>query len=261
MYYVHNLKPDIFTIGPFHIRWYGLFYIISFIIGYIFIRKNLKYKDVVVTPEQYDTLFFNILLGVIIGGRLGYILFYNLSEYLANPLSMLAFWEGGMSFHGGVIAVLVLGYIYVKRNKLSFYSLADAVVPFAALGLGLGRIGNFINGELYGKVTSVPWAMIFPYSDNQPRHPSQLYQALTEGLLLFIILQITYRKIKREGIVIWLFIGLYGLFRFLIEFFREPDQHIGYLMFNLSLGQILCLLMIIGAAIGFFSVLGPKRNK
>lgn len=261
MYYVHNLKPDIFTIGPFHIRWYGLFYIISFIIGYIFIRKNLKYKNVVVTSEQYDTLFFNILLGVIIGGRLGYILFYNLSEYLANPLSMLAFWEGGMSFHGGVIAVLVLGYIYVKRNKLPFYSLADAVSPFAALGLGLGRIGNFINGELYGRVTSVPWAMIFPYSDNQPRHPSQLYQALTEGLLLFIILQITYRKIKREGIVIWLFIGLYGLFRFLIEFFREPDQHIGYLMFNLSLGQILCLLMIIGAAIGLFSVLRPKRNK
>ncbi|MCB5231216.1 MAG: prolipoprotein diacylglyceryl transferase [Candidatus Cloacimonas sp.] len=258
MYY-HNLKPEVFSIGSLQVRWYGLFYVISFIIGYIFVKKNLKRKGVSITAEQYDTMFFNIMLGVIIGGRLGYILFYNLSEYIASPLKIFAFWEGGMSFHGGVIAVLLFGYAFVRRNKLSFYPLADAVSPYAALGLGLGRIGNFINGELYGRVTSVPWAVIFPYSDGQPRHPSQLYQAFTEGLLLFIILQIVYRKTNKEGIVIWLFVGLYGLFRFIIEFFREPDEQIGYLLLNLSLGQILCLLMIIGGAVGLAFVLKPRK--
>ncbi len=260
MFAYHNIDPVIFSIGNFHIHWYGLFYIVAFVIGYIFIKRNLKTKDREITTEQYDTMLFLTLLGVIVGGRLGYILFYNLDHYLSNPLKMLAVWEGGMSFHGGAIAVLLLGYLFVKKNRLRFYPLADAVVPYAALGLGLGRIGNFINGELYGRVTDVPWAMIFPGTDGQPRHPSQLYQALLEGFLLFIILQILYHRRLKEGIVFWSFIGLYGIFRFFIEFFREPDPQIGFLMFNLTMGQILCLIMIITAIIGFYCLLRQSQK-
>src|SRR5690554_34817 len=259
MYRYHNIDPVIFSIGDFHIHWYGLFYIITFVIGYIFIKINLRSKNAVITNDQYDTVLFLTLLGVIVGGRLGYVLFYNLGHYLRNPIKIFAVWEGGMSFHGGAIAVLALGYLFVKKHRLRFYPLADAVVPFAALGLGLGRIGNFINGELYGRVTDVPWAMIFPGTDGKPRHPSQLYQALLEGFLLFIILQILYYKKLKEGIVFWSFIGLYGIFRFFIEFFREPDPQLGFLIFSLTMGQILCISMIIAAVIGSYCLL--KRSQ
>ncbi len=256
-----NIEPVIFSVGNLQVRWYGLFYIIAFLIGYLFIKVNLRIKKVQINNEQYDTMLFNTLLGVIIGGRLGYVLFYNLPEYLQNPLKIFAVWEGGMSFHGGAIAVLVLGYYFVKRNKLRFYSLADAVVPFAALGLGLGRIGNFINGELYGRVTDVPWAMIFPYSDGQPRHPSQLYQAFFEGFLMFVILQILYFRRLKEGFVFWAFIGLYGVFRFFIEFYREPDPQLGFVVMNFTMGQVLCFTMIIAALIGFFKIYQKNPEK
>jgi phosphatidylglycerol:prolipoprotein diacylglycerol transferase len=249
-----NIDPVIFTIGPFQVRWYGLFYIIAFIVGYIFIKKNLRAKKVQITSEQYDTMIFNALLGVIIGGRLGYILFYNFPYYLQNPLRMLAIWEGGMSFHGGAIAVLALGYFFVIRHRLKFYPLADAVVPFAALGLGLGRIGNFINAELYGRVTAVPWAMIFPGTDGRPRHPSQLYQAFLEGFLLFVILQILYYQRLKEGFVFWSYIALYGVFRIFTEFFREPDPQLGFVFLHFSMGQILSFFMIFAAIIGFYSL-------
>ncbi|MBW6516103.1 MAG: prolipoprotein diacylglyceryl transferase [Candidatus Cloacimonetes bacterium] len=256
-----NIDPVLFSIGSLQVRWYGLFYIIAFVIGYIFIKKNLRKKEVNITNEQYDTMLFNTLLGVIIGGRLGYVLFYNLSEYLQHPLKIFAVWEGGMSFHGGAIAVLLLGYFFVKRNRLRFYPLADAVVPFAALGLGLGRIGNFINAELYGRVTNVPWAMIFPGSDGLPRHPSQLYQAFFEGLLLFVILQFLYTKRLKEGFVFWTFIALYGVFRFFIEFYREPDPQLGFVILDFTMGQVLCFLMIITASIGFYNLYKPKVAK
>lgn len=250
-----NIDPVIFALGPLQVRWYGLFYIIAFIISYIFVRKNLRAKDVMITGDQYDTLIFNILLGVVIGGRLGYVLFYNLSYYLENPLRIFAVWEGGMSFHGGAIAVLVLGYSFVKRNRLPFYPLADASVPFAGIGLGLGRIGNFINGELYGRVTDVPWSMIFPGTDGRPRHPSQLYQAFLEGFLLFIITQYLYKKHLKSGVVFWSYIGLYGLFRFFIEFYREPDPQLGFVFLSFSMGQVLSSVMIIASIIGLYKVL------
>jgi len=245
-----NIDPILFSIGNFEIRWYGLMYIISFLVGYIFIKKNLRAKRAKINDEQYDALMFNILLGVVIGARLGYVIFYNLSAYLANPLRIFAVWEGGMSFHGGWIAVIILGFLFVKKNKLNFYRLADAVVPFAALGLGLGRIGNFINAELYGRVTDVPWGMVFPGSDGLPRHPSQLYQAFTEGFMLFIILQYLQRRITKDGLTFWLFVGLYGVFRFIVEFYREPDHHLGFVLLHFTMGQILSIGMIIVSFIG-----------
>jgi len=256
-----NIDPVIVTLGPFQVRWYGLIYIIGFTLGYIFISKNLKAKKIKITKEQFESMMFTIILGVIIGSRMGYVLFYNLVEYLHHPLKVFAVWEGGMSFHGGVLGVIILGWFFVRRNKLSFYQLADAVVPFAALGLGIGRIGNFINAELYGRVTNVPWAMIFPGSDGLPRHPSQLYQALLEGFLLFAILQVLYRRIKGDGFVFWIFIGGYGFFRFFVEFFREADHQLGYLFGYFTFGQMLCLAMMIIATAGILIILKGDKAK
>lgn len=248
---VEWIDPVLFSIGNLHIRWYGLMYIISFLIGYVFVKRNIRAKKIPITDDQYDTLLFRVLLGVIVGGRLGYVLFYDLSNYLSNPLKVFAVWEGGMSFHGGWIAVVIFGFFYMRKHRLNFFGLADAFVPFASLGLMFGRIGNFINGELYGRVTDVPWAMVFPNSDGQLRHPSQLYQSLTEGFLLFVVLQIMQRKVKTNGITFWSYVGLYGLIRFFIEFFREPDYHIGFVFLNLSMGQILCIGMMAVSIIGF----------
>jgi len=172
------------------------------------------------------------MLGVIVGGRIGYVLFYNLSYYLHNPLQIFTVWQGGMSF-------------FCKKHKINFYTLADPVMPLVAIGLFFGRIGNFINAELYGRVTSVPWGMIFPHSDGKPRHPSQIYEALLEGLLLFLITNFMFRKIKQPGFVFWAWIGLYGLFRFLVEFVREPDAHLGYVFGFMTTGQVLSSIMMI----------------
>ena len=183
MKYPH-INPEILRIGHFSIRWYGLLYIVSFIITYLFLKKKYQERDVNLSPEDYENVIFYIMLGVILGGRIGYILFYNLPFYFRNPLEIFAVWHGGMSFHGGALGVMIAGLIFSKKVKIGFYRLADPVMPFVAIGLGLGRIGNFINGELYGRVTSLPWGMIFPNSDGLPRHPSQLYEFFLEGLLV-----------------------------------------------------------------------------
>lgn len=256
-----DIEPTIFSLGPLQVRWYGLFYVIAFAVGYLFIKKNLKAKNVRISNDQYDTLIFYALLGVVVGGRLGYVLFYNLGLYLQNPLKIFAVWEGGMSFHGGAIAVLALGYYFVKKNRLRFLPLADAVVPFAAFGLGLGRIGNFINAELYGRVTDVPWGMVFPGTDGRPRHPSQLYQSLFEGFLLFVVLQILYRKRLKVGVVFWSYIGLYGAVRFILEFFREPDPQLGFVIMNFSMGQVLSSAMILASIIGFYFLFKNSDQK
>jgi len=241
----HNINPTLLKIGFLEIRWYGLMYIFSFILGYILLKKFLVMKDIKISREKYDNLLFNIMLGVIVGGRLGYILFYNLPFYIDNPLHIFKVWMGGMSFHGGAIGVIIIGYFFCKKNKLSFYQMADPIMPLASLGLFLGRMGNFINGELYGKITNVPWAMVFPYSDGNPRHPSQLYEAFLEGVLLFLISYLILRKSKTSGIVFWSWIGFYGLFRFLVEFVREPDAHLGYIFWFFTMGQILSSVMIL----------------
>lgn len=253
-----QINPDIvkFTLlgFPMQIRWYGLFYVLSFIIGYIFYRQNLKYKNIVLPKEQYEGLIFALMLGVIIGGRLGYVLFYNLIYYLHHPLEIFAVWSGGMSFHGGALGVIIAGAIFLKKNKLNFWKMADPMMPLVAIGLGLGRLGNFINGELYGRVTNVPWAMIFPESDGQPRHPTQLYEFFLEGVVLAIISQYVYRKSKIAGMGFWAFIGSYGIFRIFIEFFRQPDEielykH-GLFLGFITVGMLLSFLMVVAAAAG-----------
>ncbi len=258
-----NISPDIVKFNlfgyPMQVRWYGFFYVLSFIIAYFLYKHNLKFRKIKLNREQYESAIFYVMVGVIVGGRLGYVLFYNLMYYLQNPLMILVTWAGGMSFHGGAIGVIVAGLLYARKNKLNFYALADAAIPIVAIGLGLGRLGNFINAELWGKPTSVPWAMIFPGSDGVPRHPTQLYEMFLEGIVLATISYILLRKLKRNGLVFFSFIGLYGIFRFLIEFVREPDELQFYEMFGfifgfMSIGAFLSFLMILVAAWGIWKI-------
>ncbi|MCK4312772.1 MAG: prolipoprotein diacylglyceryl transferase [Candidatus Cloacimonetes bacterium] len=256
-----DINPSIIKFGSLDIRWYGFLYIVGFLIGYIFLRKLLKYRNIHLKKDEYENMLFRIMLGIIIGGRLGYILFYNLSYYFIHPLDILKVWEGGMSFHGGAIAVIILGYFFCKKHKLSFLQLADPVLPLASIGIGLGRLGNFINAELYGRVTNVPWAMIFPTDPQKlPRHPSQLYEIFLEGIVLFVVSFLMLRKISKPGIVFWTWIGLYGLFRFLVEFVREPDTQLGFILGPLTMGQVLSLFMIISGIIALILLNRKSKN-
>ncbi len=254
-----DINPSIIKFGSLDIRWYGFLYIVGFLIGYIFLRKLLKYRKINLKKDEYENMLFRIMLGIIIGGRLGYILFYNLSYYFVHPLDIFKVWEGGMSFHGGAIAVIILGYFFCKKHKLSFYQLADPVLPLASIGIGLGRLGNFINAELYGRVTNVPWAMIFPTDPQKlPRHPSQLYEIFLEGIVLFVVSFLMLRKISKPGFVFWAWIGLYGLFRFLVEFVREPDTQLGFVLGFMTMGQVLSLFMFISSIIAL--ILFKKKS-
>ncbi len=265
-----NINPIILKLGMFEIRWYGVFYIIGLIIGYIFIKKNFKFRNIKLEKENYETLIFNLMLGVIIGGRIGYVFFYNISYYLWHPLEIILpfnFSNGfvftgfqGMSFHGGAIGVIIAGLLFCKKHKYNFYELADAVVPLISIALFLGRIGNFINAELWGRITTKPWGMIFPNGGDLPRHPSQIYEAILEGLVLFVISYILFRKVKKYGLVFWTWIGLYGIFRFLIEFVREPDEHLGFFFTNFTMGQILSSFMIITSIIANIIIFNRAEN-
>jgi phosphatidylglycerol---prolipoprotein diacylglyceryl transferase len=254
-----NISPEIASFGllgmQFHIRWYGLFYVLSFVLAYFLYKHMLKLKGLNLPREQYESAIFYVMLGVIIGGRMGYVLFYNFLYYLVHPLEVFAVWEGGMSFHGGALGVIVAGIIFSRRYKYPFMDLADAAIPLVAAGLALGRLGNFINAELWGKVSTLPWAMVFPEAGELPRHPTQLYEMFTEGILLGIVSYIMLRKGARRGMTFWSFIGGYGIVRFLIEFVRVPDDisfytDFGFIFGFMSIGQFLSLLMIIAAAIG-----------
>ena len=245
-----NIDPVFLRLGPIQLRWYGLMYMLSFIIGFFVIRRFAKYRKLnLSTDDLYDLLFY-LILGVMIGGRLGYVLFYDLASYVRAPLSIFAIWQGGMSFHGGFIG-MILAAIWITRKKgWNFWEIADLVCAAVPIGLGLGRIGNFINGELYGRVTTVPWAMVFPEGGPMPRHPSQLYEAVLEGLLLFFILRWFYRKNFHSGTVFWALLAFYGLFRFLVEFVREPDAQIGYDLGPFTRGQELTFpMLVIGTAL------------
>jgi phosphatidylglycerol:prolipoprotein diacylglycerol transferase len=245
-----NISPTIVRIAGLEIRWYGVLYIISFIIGYIFLRKTLPVRNVNLQKEQYENLLFNLMLGVIIGGRIGFVLFYNLGFYFSHPLHIFAVWQGGMSFHGGAIGAIAAGYLFAGKHKYTFYQIADPAMQFVAIGLGLGRLGNFINAELYGRITNVPWAMIFPTDPEKlPRHPSQIYEFFLEGIALFFISFFLLKKTQIQGLVFWFFIGFYGIFRFLIEFFRQPDEQIGFILNIFTMGQVLSSFMIISSVI------------
>jgi len=220
-------------------------YMLSFIIGFFVLRRCAKYRKLnMSTDDLYDLLFY-LILGVMIGGRLGYVLFYDLGSYIREPLSVFAIWQGGMSFHGGFIGMLLAALWITRRKGWNFWDIADLGSAVAPIGLGLGRIGNFINGELFGRPTNVAWAMIFPEGGSTPRHPSQIYEALLEGLVLFLILRWFYRKNFHRGTVFWAFVAFYGLFRFLAEFVREPDAQIGFDVGPFTRGQLLTAPMLL----------------
>ncbi|OOG24782.1 prolipoprotein diacylglyceryl transferase [Thioalkalivibrio denitrificans] len=252
MYPTHPfIDPIAISIGPLSIHWYGLMYLVGFAgfwwVGRIHARKPWS----AVKPDQVGDMLFYGVIGIIIGGRLGYALFYNFADFLSNPLMLIRIWEGGMSFHGGLIGALAASWLYGRRLGVGFFRITDFIAPLTCIGLGAGRIGNWINGELWGKPTDVPWAMVFPAADMLPRHPSQLYQAALEGLALFLILWLFARQPRPVGAISGLFLVGYGVFRFMVEFVREPDAHIGYIAFGwLTMGQVLTVPMVLaGAAI------------
>ncbi|MBD9465019.1 prolipoprotein diacylglyceryl transferase [Pseudomonas sp. Pdm06] len=243
-----QIDPVALAIGPLKIHWYGLMYLIGIGGAWLLASRRLNRFDPTWNKEKLSDLVFWLSMGVIVGGRLGYVLFYDLSAYLANPTLIFEVWKGGMSFHGGFIGVMLAALWFGKRNNKSFFELMDFVAPMVPIGLGAGRIGNFINAELWGKPTDVWWAMKFPTDELQlARHPSQLYQFALEGVALFLILWLFSRKPRPTMAVSGMFALFYGIFRFIVEFVRVPDAQLGYLAWNwLTMGQVLCLPMIIG---------------
>jgi phosphatidylglycerol---prolipoprotein diacylglyceryl transferase len=247
--------PVFFSIGPLQFRWYGLMYVLSFIATYFLLRAEIKRKDIPLTKDDVADLVFYGAFGAVLGGRIGYILFYNLGFYLANPLHVFAVWEGGMSFHGGLLGVLTGILLFARRKKLRFFTVMDMVAQCAPIGLGLGRIGNFINGELYGRTTDVPWGIVFPGGGDLPRHPSQLYEATLEGLVLFLMVRLAAKRSTATSVPSWTFCAGYGLFRCIVEFFRQPDAQIGTFQGLFSMGQLLSLPMFL---LGVFMLLRLK---
>ena len=250
-----EIDPILLHLGPLKVRWYGLMYVIGFIASYLLVKKQIKDFEFEELQPHFENLNITLIFAIILGGRLGYVAFYNLPYYLEHPLEIPATWSGGMSFHGAAIGLLIAGLIFCRFKKLDFWATADIYVVTIPIGLGLGRIGNFINGELFGRATELPWGMIFPGGGNIVRHPSQLYEALLEGLLLFIILWTLRKKPWQpsprwpHGSLVALFLIGYGFFRIFIEFFREPDPQIGLFFGLISMGQLLSSIMIIGGLI------------
>ena len=240
-----NIDPIAFSVGPLAVRWYGLMYLLGFAAGWWLGTHRIRKGVAPVTRQQFDDLIFLAVLGVILGGRLGYVLFYKPEHYFSHPLEILAVWQGGMSFHGGLLGVMLAMVIAARKHRIEYLRLMDFVAPLVPLGIAAGRMGNFINGELWGRVTDVPWGMIFRGAGDAPRHPSQLYQFAGEGLTLFLILWWFSSKPRRKGQVSALFLMGYGTLRFIAEFAREPDAFLGYLALGLTMGQWLCLPMIV----------------
>ncbi len=245
-----DLDPVAFQMGWVVIRWYSLAYIFGLLGAWLLARQMSRVSKSVFTVLKIDDFLIWATAGIIIGGRLGYVLFYNLGYFLEFPAQIPAIWQGGMSFHGGLIGVLVATLLFAKKKEISPLAMGDILVCVAPIGLFLGRLANFVNGELYGRVShAVPWVMIFPGGGEEPRHPSQLYEAFGEGLLLFVILNAVWwlmpKYRERQGFMSGLFFVLYGIVRFLLEFFREPDEHLGFVLQGLSMGQLLCVPMVL----------------
>lgn len=247
-----------FSIFGWGIHWYGLMYVMAFLSAWWLARLQTKRHHRDWSYEQIEDLLFYGGLGVILGGRIGYVLFYSFSDFIHNPLILIRVWEGGMSFHGGLLGVLVAMGLFNRKYKKGFFNIMDFVSPLIPLGLGFGRLGNFINGELWGKPTDLPWGMIFPAADNLPRHPNPLYEAILEGLVLFLILWWFTAKPRPRMAATAIFSLGYGVFRLMIEFVRVPDAHIGYLAWGwLTLGQVLTLPLIFSGLILFWLI---RRN-
>jgi phosphatidylglycerol:prolipoprotein diacylglycerol transferase len=245
-----QFDPVAIHLGPFGIHWYGLMYLLGFVVFIWLGRMRLRKLERPGWDEKFlDDLLFYGVLGVVLGGRLGEVLFYNPAYYFSHPLKIIAVWEGGMSFHGGFLGVLVAMALFARRRNIQWLALMDFIAPLTPPGLAFGRLGNFINGELWGRPTDVPWAMVFPQVDNVPRHPSQLYECALEGVALFVILWFFSRKPRPTGSVLGLSIAAYGCFRFIGEFSRNPDDGIfGYMTFGISMGQWLSVPMVLVGA-------------
>ena len=240
--FINNFNPVAFQILSFEIRWYSLAYIVGIVIGWTLCKKIfIKNSDI---NEKFDDYITYLVIGIILGGRIGYIIFYNFAYYLDNILDIFKIWQGGMSFHGGLFGVIISSYIFAKKNNQNPFSYLDQVSLVAPIGIFFGRLANFINSELYGKASDVPWSVIFIKVDNLSRHPSQLYEAILEGIILFLILIyfINRNYLKEPGLISGLFLIIYSLSRFFVEFCRTPDEQIGYLILNLTMGQIISLV-------------------
>ncbi|MCV6588783.1 MAG: prolipoprotein diacylglyceryl transferase [Marinobacterium sp.] len=249
--WVHDIDPIAIALGPVQIHWYGLMYLVGFGAAYLLGSLRARQPDSGWTVEMVSDFVFWGAMGAVLGGRFGYVLFYNFDSFLADPFWLFAVWEGGMSFHGGLLGVLVVLILFGRKHQKSLLEMGDFVAPLVPVGLGAGRLGNFIGGELWGRTTDVSWAVVFPRAgDGLARHPSQLYQLILEGVTLFLVLWFYSSKPRPRAAVSGLFLMLYGLFRSLVEFVREPDAHLGFVAFGwLTQGQLLSLPMIAGGAL------------
>lgn len=241
-----HFDPVAFSIGPLAVRWYGLMYLTGFGAAWWLGTRRIKQGKAPVSRQVFDDMLFAAVIGVILGGRLGYVLFYKPEHYLAHPLEIFEIWQGGMSFHGGLLGVMLAMAWIAWRQRIHYLELMDFVAPVCPLGLAAGRMGNFINGELWGRVTDVPWGMVFRGAGDLPRHPSQLYEFALEGIALFVLVWWFSSKPRPTGQVSGMFLLGYGVFRFIAEFAREPDSFLGFLALGLTMGQWLCLPMIAG---------------
>ena len=263
---VHNFDPVLIDLGFLQIKWYSISYVLGIVLGWIYAVKIItqnKYNYKSITRSQLDDLIIYLIIGIIIGGRLGYVIFYNLKYYIQNLFEIFMIWQGGMSFHGGLVGVMFAIFIFSKNKNTDFFKYSDIVACVAPIGLLLGRLANFINGELFGKISTLPWAVIFPNGGNFPRHPSQLYEAVLEGIILFILLNfLAFKKnlIIKTGYISSFFLILYSIFRIFSEYFREPDQHIGYFFNYFSMGTLLSILTLIGGFLIIFFIKKNERN-
>ncbi len=240
-----NIDPVIFELGPLQIRWYGLMYVLAFVATYVLVRYQIKKFGLKKLESHFENLNFILIICLVVGARLGYVLFYNFGYYLKHPLEILATWQGGMSFHGGLLGVVIGGIWFCRKRGLDFLETADIYCVTFPIGLGLGRLGNFINGELFGRVSDVPWAMVFPDGGPAARHPSQLYEFLLEGVLLFVILWTVKSRRPPAGTMLGYCLVFYGLFRCFVEFFRQPDANLGLFFGFMTMGQVLSGFMIV----------------
>jgi phosphatidylglycerol:prolipoprotein diacylglycerol transferase len=261
--YTHNLNPILINFGFIEIRWYSLAYIFGILVGWWIAKKIIAFKIdnkiISFDIKLFDDLISYIIISIILGGRIGYIIFYNFTYYMENPMDVFKIWEGGMSFHGALIGIMLGTYFFSKKTNIKTIFFLDTIATVAPIGIFFGRVANFINGELYGKPTNLFWGVVFPEVDKIPRHPSQLYEALLEGIILFVILMVVnFRKKIKTGICSMLFMVLYGVFRIIGEQFREPDAQVGYLFNLLSMGSILSFAMIV---VGLFIYLNLKNDE
>ena len=254
-----NIDPVIVALGPIQLRWYGLMYLIGLTAAYFLIQHKVSCKGLEIRKDQIYDMVVYAAFGVFLGGRIGYTLFYNFSYYIENPLKLLAVWEGGMSFHGGLIGTIVALIWFSRRQGIPAYTIADLAASVTPIGLGCGRIGNFINGELFGRSTDIAWCMVFPTGGPIFRHPSQLYEAMLGGVTLFAVLWWIDRRPTPPGTIFWTFVTGYGTSRLIVELFREPDQHLGFIFGPITMGQILSLPMVLIGVI--MLVLGYQRAR